>query len=60
MNKTVADMKDELEVASKINRRNWQKVEKSSNPEIDKVFALSSAKRCAVLKRKLGELENEH
>ena len=57
--RAIADIEGELKVVSGIDDRNWGSVRSSDRPEIDKVFAVSSAKRRAMLQRELADAKAE-
>jgi hypothetical protein len=57
--RSIAEIEKELQIVSSIDERNWESVRESKRPEIDKVFAMSSAKRRAMLERELREAKAE-
>lgn len=57
--RSIAEIEKELDVVSRIDDRNWGKVKSSDRPQIHKVFAVSSAKRRAILQRELADAKAE-
>lgn len=57
--RSITEIEKELRVISNIDERNWGGVRESSKPQIDKVFAVSSAKRRAMLERELHDAKSE-
>lgn len=52
---TIETIKADLEYVIALNGKNWAAVRNSSRPDIDRVFAISSAKLRAVLEVELRE-----
>jgi hypothetical protein len=57
--RSIAEIEKELQVVTSIDERNWGDVRGSKMPNIAKVFAVSSAKRRAMLERELQEAKAE-
>ncbi len=57
--RSIADIEKELQIISSIDERNWGSVRVSERPQVDKVFAVSSAKRRAMLERELHDAKAE-
>lgn len=57
--KSITEIENELKVISDIDNQNWGSVNGSDRPKVDKVFAVSSAKRRAMLQRELANAKSE-
>lgn len=57
--RSITEIEKDLRVISNIDERNWGSVRESSKPQIDKVFAVSSSKRRAMLERELHDAKSE-
>lgn len=57
--RSITEIENELKVVRGIDERNWGNVKQSDRPEVDRVFAVSSAKRKAMLQRELANAKAE-
>lgn len=57
--RSIIDIEKELDIISRIDERNWGNVQSSDRPQVDRVFAVSSAKRQSMLQRELAHAKSE-
>lgn len=55
----ITEIEKELRIITGIDERNWEFVHSSDRPQVEKVFAVSSAKRRAILQRELHQAKAE-
>lgn len=53
--RSLAEIEDELATVARIDERNQRQLALSDRPAVDRVFAVSSAKRRAMLQRELDQ-----